>query len=114
MVFNKILCSIRLTETLPVAIELTEEERERSVQLFQALRDRWTKLQNSSDETIRVSFLQREGMLTEIRPDPRAGPEGWQLRVEQKGIDVLLQFLPWSWGIVKLPWMNLTIYTEWT
>ena len=120
LVLNKIICDIRLNETLPVAIELSDEEQERSTQLFQVLRERWPKMQNSSDETIRISFLQREGMLTAIRPDPQAGrtngaePEGWRLRVEQKGIDVLLQFLPWSWGIVRLPWMNQTIYTEWT
>jgi hypothetical protein len=33
--------------------------------------------------------------------------------VEKKGYDILLDYLPWGLGLVKLPWMNKPIYVLW-
>jgi hypothetical protein len=100
------MCDIRIQEPIGREIIIGEEEKQLGAELLEVLRQRWPKMENTSREGIRVSFLQREGALTAME-------DGWRLRVEQKGIDVLLSYLPWSWGIVKLPWMNATIYTEW-
>jgi hypothetical protein len=107
LVFNKILCDIPIEETIPLQITLTEMEREVAGQLMEVLRQQWEKMKNSSVEALRLSFLQRDGALTSTQ-------DGWTLQVEQKGIDVLLQYLPWSWRMIRLPWMNKTLYTEWT
>jgi len=107
LMLNKILCNIPMHEPVPLEITLSEEEQQMSAELFEVLRQRWPKMQNTSREGIQVSFLQRDGGLAEVQ-------DGWRLRVEEKGIDALLQFLPWSWSMVRLPWMNTTIYTEWT
>jgi hypothetical protein len=106
LTLNKLLCDIRIQEPIGREIIIREEEKQLAAALLEVLRQRWPKMQNTSSEGIRVSFLQREGALTAIG-------DGWRLRVEQKGIDVLLSYLPWGWGIVRLPWMNTTIYTEW-
>jgi hypothetical protein len=107
LVLNKILCEIPLEETIPLQITLTEMEKEVAGQLMEVLRQQWEKMKNSSAEALRLSFLQRDGALTSTQ-------DGWQLQVEQKGIDVLLQYLPWSWRLIRLPWMNKTLNTEWT
>ncbi|HET6253619.1 MAG TPA: contractile injection system tape measure protein [Puia sp.] len=107
LILNKILCDIPIQDPVERSIVIREEEERLTTQLFQVLRERWPKMQNTTDEGIRVSFLQRDGILTAIE-------DGWRMQVEQKGIDVLLPFLPWGWGMVKLPWMKTTIYTEWT
>ena len=106
LVLNKLLCEIPIREPIPPEIVITEEEVAVAAELFAVLRQRWPKILNTSDEGLRQSFLQRDGSLTETQ-------DGWRLRVQQKGIDVLLQFLPWSVALVRLPWMNTTIYTEW-
>jgi hypothetical protein len=107
LMLNKILCNIPMQEPVPLEITLSEEEQRLSAELFEVLRQRWPKMENTSMEGIQTSFLQRNGGLTEVQ-------DGWKLKVEEKGIDALLQFLPWSCGMVRLPWMNTTIYTEWT
>jgi hypothetical protein len=106
LVLNKILCDIPVEETIPLHITLTEMEREVAGQLMEVLRQQWEKMKNTSLEGIRLSFLQRDGALTSTQ-------EEWKLQVEQRGIDVLLQYLPWSWRLIRLPWMNKTLNTEW-
>jgi len=106
LVLNKILCDIPMEETIPLYISLSEMEREVAGQLMEVLRQQWEKMKNTSTEGIRLSFLQRNGALTSMQ-------EEWKLQVEQRGIDVLLQYLPWSWRLIRLPWMNKTLNTEW-
>lgn len=107
LVLNKLLCEIPIHEPVPLEIVVTTEELQLADQLFQALIHQWSKLGHTSVEGLQVSFLQRDGSLTEIQ-------DGWRLRVQQRGIDVLLPYLPWGFSVVRLPWMHNTIYTEWT
>lgn len=107
LTLNKIICEIPIEEPLPLQIILTELEHQVAGQLMEALRQQWEKIKNTSVEGLQLSFFQRDGALTPIQ-------DGWKMRVEQKGIDVLLQYLPWSWGMVRLPWMQKILYTEWT
>lgn len=66
----------------------------------------WEVLRNTSIDGLRETFLQREGKLTR-----RA--DSWLLQVDSRGVDVLLASLPWSIGIIKLPWMDRMLYVEW-
>jgi hypothetical protein len=106
MVLNKILCEIPIEEPLGLRITVTEEERALAMELLEVVKQRWEKMENTSVEGLQLSFLQRGGALTRMH-------DGWKLRVEQKGIDVLLQYLPWSWGMIRLPWMSKILYVEW-
>lgn len=106
LVLNKILCHIPIEQPIPLQFAITEAERAVAGELLDVVRQRWEKMKNTSVEGLQLSFLQRGGAIT-------ATPDGWKLRVEQKGIDVLLQYLPWSWGMIRLPWMNKILYTEW-
>ena len=36
-----------------------------------------------------------------------------KLYVERKGVDVLLESLPWTISIIKLPWMQDSLQVEW-
>jgi hypothetical protein len=76
-------------------------------QLLQAVIRNWDKLGQSTPEALREGFLQRSGKLGR-------DSMGDHLRVEQRGVDVLLEFLPWGIGIVKLPWMKRLLRVEWT
>ncbi len=76
-------------------------------QLLEAAIRHWGKLGSSSPDGLRQGFLRRSGKLS-YRPF-----DGWLLQVEQSGIDILLDYLPWGLSIVKLPWMPELLHVEW-
>lgn len=103
---NKILCALPLEEPVPAEIWLTAEEKQLCEELLKVVIQRWEKMNNSSVEGFRAAFLQREGALWQKDDD-------WWLRIEERGYDMILQTLPWGIGMIKAPWMEKTIYTEW-
>jgi hypothetical protein len=107
LVLNKLLCNMPVEESVLSGIELTEQEKRVSAELLNAVIAQWDKLKNSSPESLQVSFLQREGVLYKT-------DDTWNLRVEQRGYDVLLQTLPWGLGMIKTSWMTNFIAIEWT
>lgn len=107
LVLNKILCGVRIKTPLPKGIEMTELERSVSDELINVVLMQWDKLKNTSAEGLKASFLQRDGALSETE-------ESYILRVEQRGYDVLLQTLPWSFGMIKTSWMHKPLLVEWT
>jgi hypothetical protein len=106
LVLNKILCNVPLGEAIPVSFNPTEEEINVTAELFEVFKERWAKVKNSSAAAIQQTFILREGMLKLIDGN-------WNLIVEQKGTDILLQSYPWAFGYIKTPWMNNTLIVEW-
>lgn len=106
LILNKILCGLPIEQPVANEIELTDYETALTDELFDVLKQRWEKVKNSSVESIRASFIQREGAL-ELLEDQ------WNLRVEQRGYDLLLQTLPWAFGFIKTSWMNQILTVEW-
>lgn len=107
LIFNKILCGadpevvIKLNE-----IAFTEEELKQSTELKATVIKHWTKLGSTSIEGLTQTFLMRNGSLIF-----REG--NYNLHVERKGLDVLLDTLPWSLSIIRLPWNNYLINLNW-
>lgn len=106
LVLEKILCGLGLEDTLPVALELTEEEKSESDKLLEAVISYWEPLKNTSVAGLQNTFLQREGRL-ELKEN------GWLLTVEQKTVDILLGKLPWGFGTIRLPWMQEILSVDW-
>ncbi|HKJ43575.1 MAG TPA: contractile injection system tape measure protein, partial [Sunxiuqinia sp.] len=106
LVLNKILCGMEPRESLnPLAI-LTNVEKEEADDLLDSAIKHWSILKDTSPEGYRLSFLRREGILMF-----REG--NWFLRVERKGFDMLLEHLPYTISIVRLPWMKNKLFVEW-
>ena len=84
----------------------TAADREEIDSLLGAVRSHWKALGNTSVEGLRLSFLQRRGLL-------RQADGAWQMQMQAEGFDVLLDLLPWSISLVKLPWMPLPLMVEW-
>ena len=84
----------------------TAADREEIDSLLAAVRTHWTALGNTSTEGLRLSFMQRRGLL-------RRDEGAWQLHMQSEGFDVLLSLLPWSISLIKLPWMALPLRVEW-
>ena len=92
-----------LTGSLP---RPTAADREEIDSLLGAVRSHWKALGNTSVEGLRLSFLQRRGLL-------RRADGAWQLQMQAEGFDRLLDLLPWSISWVKLTWMPLPLMVEW-
>jgi len=106
MVLNKLLCGLPLHEVLPMPFEPTEQEKEVCSQMIQAIISHWTIISNSSAEGFRESWLQREGKLT------KKGKH-WELVVEKRAFDVLLDYKPFTLSPVGFSWMDKPIKVQW-
>lgn len=106
LVLNKILCGVPTVAPVIRSVEVLAQEKETIEGMLKAIIQNWTILGNTSVQGLRESFLQRNGRL-------RLKEEGWHLEVEQKGIDVLLDRLPWSFSVIKHPWMAMPVFVEW-
>lgn len=102
----KLLCALPITLPLVKTLTLTRTERAEAETLLAAAIEHWAKLKNTSPAALRETFLQREGKL--VQQDDR-----WRLVVEQRTVDLLLDYLPWTLSIVRLPWMAAPLWVDW-
>jgi hypothetical protein len=103
---NKILCGMDVAEVLQPVSELTSSVKAECKLLLHEVIHHWSILKNTSIDGLRETFLQRNGKVSRV-------DNGWLLNVEQKGVDVLLNGLPWGIGVIKLPWIADTVFVEW-
>ena len=85
---------------------LTPPEQEEVAALLAAVREHWTGLRGTGDEGLRLSFLQRRGLL-------RQAEGAWQLTMQTEAFDLLIGLLPWSISLVRLPWMRQPLTVDW-
>lgn len=106
MVLNKILTQFPLEEPLQHIDNLNDKEIQLADDLLAGMIKNWEKVKSSSSLAIMETFLQRKGYLTLEEGQIR-------LLIERKGVDVLLDSLPWSLSTIKLPWMLKPLYSQW-
>ncbi|MFC4873931.1 contractile injection system tape measure protein [Negadavirga shengliensis] len=106
LLLPKFLCGVPFEQPINGEIILSELEKAESIHLLKAVIAHWGKLKKTSPDGLREGFLQRDGKLEKR-------PQGWYLSVEQKNIDILLDFLPWNLRIIKLSWMGEILRVEW-
>jgi Contractile injection system tape measure protein len=102
----KVICGYTLEAPLDRVRTLGDMEKEEAQSLLLAVIGHWSSLKNTSPDGFRQEFLQREGKL-ETRDSV------FHLTVEQRSIDVLLPSLPWSFSIIRLPWMKGPLRVDW-
>ena len=98
-VLNKILCGKLPHEMLIIENKLTKNQKLQAEEMLVAAIKNWNVLKSTSPDGLRDGFLQREGVLKKSGAD-------WELHVERKTIDILLEKLPYPLSIIKLPWMK--------
>lgn len=103
---NKVLCGWDMDKPVRKKIDLSDPEKAEAEKLLNMLISHWKALKKTSIAGLRSSFLQRNGILTEM--DAR-----WKLQVERKAYDLLLEHLPWGISMIKLSWMEKMLLVEW-
>ena len=106
LAISKIFSGMLIEVPIPLDLVLSEKEKGIAIELLTVLIDRWEKLGNTSLEGLQNTFLKRSGL---VEYKNRA----YQLSVETSGTDILLDFIPWSINIIKLPWVKQIIYSSW-
>ena len=106
LVLNKILCGLSPAAPLDPHFESSQREQDVCTQLLQAILANWAVIKSSSVTALRETFLQREGTLLEEE-------DRWQLRVQRKALDVLLDKVPWNFSTIRQPWMTKPLYVTW-
>ncbi len=106
LLLNKILCGIPTEEVIPVVFSPTDLEKEEIPNLLDVMTQRWAALKSTSGKSMALGFFPREGSL-------RRTDKGYQLHIPRVSIDILLNRLPWAISIIKLPWMDETLFVEW-
>lgn len=103
---EKLLCGMPLDQPIRLEVALPDTVLAEAENLIQSAVHYWDKLGKVSTESFRYTFLNREGVL-------RPSASGWVLKVNRTGVDILMEFMPWGYGIVRLPWMQTILSVDW-
>jgi hypothetical protein len=106
LTLNKILCGLPTAVPIEMAIEPSAQELEMCDKLLDAMLANWSLLANSSVDALRETFFQREGRLN------RDGGK-WNLLVQRKTLDVLVDQAPWSFRVILHSWMPDALHVTW-
>jgi hypothetical protein len=106
LVLNKLLCGLPISTPIERDIEPSETERETCDTLLRSMIENWPIVRGTSVAGLRETFLQRDGKLT-------LAEGGWRLQVQRKTLDVLVDQVPWSIGIVFHRWMPGALHVTW-
>lgn len=106
LVLNKLLCGIRGGVPIVPGISITDKEKTIIEQMLNGVITHWSALGTTSIDGLRETFLQRQGHLY-------FQDDAWQLKIPQKTFDMLLDRLPWSFALTKMPWMTQPLHVTW-
>ncbi|MEL6558852.1 MAG: contractile injection system tape measure protein [Bacteroidota bacterium] len=106
LVLNKLLAGLKAETPVPAENHLSDEELKEGEHLLEVVIQNWSVLKGTSVDGFRATFLRKEGLM-------KKDFTGWKLHVERSTMDVLLEKLPWSYSVIKLPWVTEMIFVEW-
>jgi hypothetical protein len=106
MALPKILCGLELDEPIENQALITEEEKSLVESLLTSMIRQWDILGNTGIDGLQQTFIQRNAAL-------RAMENNLELEVEKRAFDMLLDKIPWTYSLIKFPWMTESIITLW-
>ncbi len=106
LTLNKILCGVPIDTTVARDVFLTDHERQTVEGMIRGMIQNWSAIGSTSVEGFRESFLQREGRL-------KLKDGNWQLLVEPRAFDMLLDRIPWGYATIKHAWMHHIVHVDW-
>ncbi|WP_343732781.1 contractile injection system tape measure protein [Duganella sp.] len=106
LVLNKLLCGIHGGQPIARGIDITDKEKDTIAQMLNGVIAHWKALGKTSISGLRQTFLQREGQLT-------FEENAWHLKIPTATFDMLLDRLPWSFAMIKFPWMEHPLHVTW-
>lgn len=106
LALNKVLCGVPIREPVKNKIEISSKEIELVEQLLRAMAGHWNAIGSTSTEGFRGNWLIRDGLLIEHE-------EKWELIIEKRAYDLLINQSPFTFSVIKYPWMGKPLYVKW-
>ncbi|WP_130735397.1 contractile injection system tape measure protein [Flavobacterium sp. J27] len=103
---NKVLCGLQITTPIMESISITEGEKNLIEGLIKAVISYWSIIGETSINGFRGNWLVRDGLLLEKE-------DRWELTVEKRAYDILINQSPFSFSIIKYPWMEKPLHVTW-
>jgi hypothetical protein len=103
---NKVLCGLSIETPVINSIKITESNISLVESLIKAAISHWSSIADSSINGFRENWLVRNGLLVEKE-------DRWELTVEKRAYDLLINKSPFTFSIIKYPWMNKPLYVKW-
>ncbi|RGV47144.1 hypothetical protein DWW10_25300 [Bacteroides intestinalis] len=103
---NRLLINYPSNESLPKRLELNQNELSTIDSLLEAAKANWEKMRNTSMRGFQEAFLRRAGFIEKTERE-------WVLTVEERAFDILLDSIPWSYKLIRLPWMENILKVNW-
>ena len=106
LVLNKVLVGLPPNEPISDGVEMDTNQKELINGMISSAIAYWSSIGNSSIEGFRGNWLVRDGILREME-------DRWELVVEKRSYDILMQKSPFSFSIINLPWMSKPLHVQW-
>lgn len=106
LALNKMICGFPADQPINTAILLSTKEMNECTELLVAVISYWKNFNNCAIETLQEHYLQRAGKILE-----RNGQT--ELWLEKRPIDIFLKDIPWSFHLIKTPWMPMLLHCHW-
>ncbi len=106
MTFEKFLCGLSEEDTLKRDLSLPEVVKEEADNVLKATLEHWKALKSNSIPFLQNGFLKRPAKI--LMED-----QVMRITFERNAYDLLLDKLPWTIGMVKVPWREQLIFIEW-
>lgn len=103
---NKLICGVDIGTPIPSSIDISAEDKELIDSLLAAVISHWSAIGDSTADGFRGNWIVRSGLLTELE-------DRWELNVEKRAYDLLIGQSPFSFGIIKYPWMPKPLHVSW-
>lgn len=103
---NKLLCGIPLSQPVPDSIVLSPDHQELIEGMIAAVIGHWPAIGSCSVDGFRGNWLVRDGLLIEKE-------DRWELTVEKRAYDLLIHKSPFSFSVIRYPWMNKPLHVNW-
>jgi hypothetical protein len=103
---NKVLCGLPLEQPVYDGITISDDYKKIIDGLIKAAISHWPSIGNSSIDGFRGNWLVRDGLLVEHE-------DKWELTVEKRAYDLLIYKSPFSFSIIKYPWMDKPLQVNW-
>ena len=103
---NKVLCGLPIATPVMESIIITEDQKKLINGLITAAISHWPNVGDTSILGFRGNWLVRDGLLIEKE-------DRWELTVEKRVYDLLIHKSPFSFSIIKYPWMQKPLHVIW-
>jgi len=103
---SKLLCGLSPLHVINEEFSIPEEHVHLMNGLINAMIGHWPAIGSSSIEGFRGNWFVRDGMLVQLE-------DKWELSVNKRAYDILLNQSPFSFSIIKYPWMEKALYVQW-